>query len=131
MRAGNRVVLLTVGMVVLAGVLSGAAALWHTLRISSSYHETVEAELEEKGLVYGQVAMAFVNVLGPDALAVIQTIVNPAPGEAAFDKLEGIEAWSPDASAPGGYRLVFRQEFDGAESPSYDDQTVLRLVAET
>ena len=54
MRAGNRVVLLTVGMVVLAGVLSGGAALWHTLRISSSYHETVEAELEQKGLVYGQ-----------------------------------------------------------------------------
>lgn len=64
MRTSNKIVALTVGMVVLAGVLSGGLALWHTLRVSSAYDEAMKAELQQKGLAYAQSAAAILSTPG-------------------------------------------------------------------
>ncbi|MGB2695220.1 MAG: GGDEF domain-containing protein [Dehalococcoidia bacterium] len=66
--AGSKVVIATVGLVILAGLLSGAATLWHTRNISSEYDRAIKKELEQKGLAYAYTATVFLDALGDEAL---------------------------------------------------------------
>ena len=95
-------------MVVLAGVLSGGAALWHTLRVANSYDDAIKEEAKQKALAYGQMAGYFLDALGPAGFPVLQSIADEALasgnaerreqlGEAKFaNTLVGFEAWVPD-----------------------------------
>lgn len=99
MGAGNRVVLLTVSMVVLAGVLSAGAAFWHTRNLSDSYDAALRIELGEKALAYGQTAVAFLDALGPAAFPILQTLVSDALSDGEERTIRSHSCFpAPDAS---------------------------------
>lgn len=142
MRVHNKLVLLTVSMVVLAGLLSAGATFWHTRNLSSSYDNALRVELEQKGLAYSVTATAFLDVLGLEGPDVLQAILASVPGEstpadeagsleAARRSLQSIELWLPDPAAPGGYRLVDRQDFDDTDAPANSPEVVQGLLDET
>lgn len=125
MDTSNRIIAIIVGVVVLTGVLSGGAALWHTQRLSSSYDEALKTELEQKALAYSTTATAFLNALGPDGFAVLEGLVleglvrdtgdttpdPPAPSASQFtNAFQSFEVWLPDESSSMGYTLLTRQE---------------------
>ncbi|MDZ4278179.1 MAG: hypothetical protein U1B78_03470, partial [Dehalococcoidia bacterium] len=105
MRVPNRVVLLTVSMVVLAGLLSAAAAFFYTRNVISDYDATVKREVEEKARAYGSASSVFLDALGPDALPVVQGLLTSiAEGEtvastesqALHNAFLSFEFWLPD-----------------------------------
>jgi diguanylate cyclase (GGDEF)-like protein/PAS domain S-box-containing protein len=118
--SGRRLVLLTATVVLLAGVLSGGAALWLTNRLANSYEDALRRELEEVGLAYGFTTVAFFDALGPDAAAVLGQLTSRASVSQhdieGFDNdLLAFELWVPDPEAPRGYRLAATQtvQYDG------------------
>ena len=137
----NAIVILTVSVVVLAGVLSASATFWHTRNLSGSYDEALRIELEEKALAYSVTVTAFIDILGPEALSALEAIIeSPPPASAsgetptstqrAVQSLLGFEVWSPDSSAPGGYQLVFTQQVSDNAFPR-NEEILLRLLDET
>jgi diguanylate cyclase (GGDEF)-like protein len=124
-------------MVVLAGVLSGTLALWHTLRVADSYDGAVKEEAKQKALAYGQTAGYFLDALGPAGFPVLQSIADKLLASGNGQQLGGaqftntlvsFEAWVPDETQPGGFRRIYQND-GGTPSPQQAD--VVRLIAES
>ena len=96
----HRFVSLTIGIVLLAGVLSGGAALFLMQRVSNSYDEAIKIELQEKALAYGDTARAFLAAAGPDAPALLQTLVSNSQASAATNT-------DTPEDAPAGFSNAF------------------------
>ena len=110
MRTPNRILLLTVSMVMLAGLLSASAALWNALRQSRAYDSAMRAELQQKGLAYAKTSAAFLGAANADIGGTIgellpssfeqsQALVGepPTTDPAHFENaLLGFQAWLPD-----------------------------------
>lgn len=133
----NRVLILTVSMVVLAGVLSAGATLWHSLRLAGSYDDTVKEQLELRGLAYAQTSQAFIGALGPDGLGVIGELlttfgVNQEPlasSDVVSPEFVGFQLWLPDAGEETGYSLVYAAGFGEAAGDGTEiDASTQRLV---
>ncbi|MCI0777755.1 MAG: diguanylate cyclase [Chloroflexi bacterium] len=122
MSFAHRVVPLTVGLVLMAGVLSAGVVLLHSRSVSESYDAAIRQQLEERAIAYGNTAMTFLDAAGPDALRVVDdvvtdTIAGNAAGEdgtsqsAFYNAFLAFEVWMPDATT-GDYQLAVRQVFD-------------------
>ena len=138
----NRVVLLTISMVVLAGILSAGAAFLHTRRVSDAYDLAIKAELEEKAIAYGETALAFLNAAGPNAFAVVEEVVSDTQRAGDGDTPEAesgsdtgfanaflsFEVWVRDASSPDGFQLASKEDF--ADNPTSRQEEVVTDVLE-
>lgn len=81
MRVGSKIVFLTVGLVVLAGVLSAGATFFHTRNLSVAYDEALKEELEQKALAYSAAATTIFDALGPEGLPTVQAILESPRSE--------------------------------------------------
>lgn len=122
MSFAHRVVPLTVGLVLLAGVLSAGVVLFHSRSVSESYDAAIRQQLEERAIAYGNTAMTFLDAAGPNALNLVDDVLTDAttentPGEdggnqsAFHNTFLAFEVWTPDAT-DGDYQLALRQVFD-------------------
>lgn len=145
---GSKVVIATVGLLILAGLLSGAATLWHTRNISREYDQAIKKELEQKGLAYAYTATIFLDAVGPDALTALTDAAtlgaqksegveggdreSVGPGNFANTFL-GVEVWQPDAKAKQKYQSIYTMDL-GQRGPgprSVDSkQTTFRLITQ-
>jgi len=136
----HRFVVLTIGIVLLAGVLSGGAAFFLMQRVSNSYDDAVKAELQEKALAYGDTARAFLAAAGPDAPALMQAVVSdsrasaaadsPANAEAGFSNaFLNLEVWLPDASSANGFQLVADELVTDGRQGTPDEELVTSLLS--
>jgi diguanylate cyclase (GGDEF)-like protein/PAS domain S-box-containing protein len=141
----NRVVVLTVIMVALAGLLVSAAFYIRTRSLIASYDGAMKTELQQKGLAYGQTAQsllssfastspeAFQSLLGRaanDPGSLISSFNADQPGQFQNVPL-GFEVWAQSPSAPAGYTLLFRRDFPGGRSTTSEDPGIPSLVAQT
>ncbi len=141
----NRIVLLTVSMVALAGLLVSVASYVRTQSLADSYNRAMEKELQQKGLAYGQTAQSLYSsfaVASPEGFQVLlsQAANDPSGlisnfsadvrGQFQNDPL-GYEAWLPDPSAPGGYTLLLRRDLPGGRGVPEDDASIATLVTQT
>ena len=142
-RTGRRLVALTVSMVMLAGVLSAGATLWHTDKLNNSYHEAAEKELEERALAYAVTAGVFLDVLGPQAPEVLNGVLGQAitrsgqgdvtiPGTNEFySSFLGFQVWTPDPTSPIGYRFLSGDTPEGEATPVVREEAIDTLVLQT
>lgn len=112
--AGNRIVVLTVSVVVLAGALSGVGAFLQVRSASRSYDRALQTELLQKGNGIATTANFFIASLGPSTLTSLVGLANegfaqnptadsPNDFRTIFVRLE---AWSPSAT---GYSLLYEK----------------------
>ncbi|MCH7697714.1 MAG: diguanylate cyclase, partial [Chloroflexi bacterium] len=136
----RRFVILTISIVVLAGVLSGGAALFLTLRVNNSYDDAMKRELQEKALAYGDTARAFLAAAGPDAPAVIQAVVLNSRANAATDPPKSpeegftnaflnLEIWLPDDSSANGFQLIADEIVVNGREGTPDEELVTGLLS--
>ena len=122
MSFAHRVVPLTVGLVLLAGVLSAGVVLFHSRSVSESYDAAIRQQLEERAIAYGNTAMTFLDAAGPNALNLVDDVLTDTtagntPGEdgttqsAFHNTFLAFEVWTPEATT-GDYQLAVRQVFD-------------------
>jgi diguanylate cyclase (GGDEF)-like protein/PAS domain S-box-containing protein len=140
----NRIVLLTVGMVTLAGLFVSTASYVHTRSLANSYNSAMQKELQQKGLAYGQTAQSLYSSFAQASPQGFQIILSQAASDPASlisqftanergqfqNKPLAYEAWLPDASAPGGYKLLLRQDLQGGRAPE-SSSDVPALVVQT
>lgn len=142
--SSNRVVLLTVSMVALAGLVISAASYVRTRSLASRYDGAMETELQQKGLAYGQTTQALLRLISTaspdgfraifrqaidDPVSVLTTFNSDTPGQFQNAPL-GFEAWVPDPASPDGLSLVFQRDVPGAR-PAVSNSHVLPLVSQT
>ncbi len=136
----HRFVILTISIVLLAGVLSGGAALLLMQRVSNSYDDAIKTELQEKALAYGDTARAFLAAAGPDAPALMQAVVSNSQANATADARESpedgfsnaflnLEVWLPDESSPSGFRLVADELVTDGREGTPDEELVTGLLS--
>ena len=117
--AGNRIVVLTVSVVVLAGVLSGIGAFFQVRNAGRSYDKAIQTELQQKGYGIASTTNFFLTSLGPSALPSLQGLATegfaqpeditkgrPQPPSTFSNVFLNLEAWS---SSPTGYSLAYKQ----------------------
>ena len=138
----NRVVALTVGMVVLAGILSGVTSFISTRDTIHDYNDAMIVELERKGRAYAQTGAALLPPDSAEALIVIDTLIDdalaqslpltreqPTTSPEEFENpLLGFTAYLADPSAPSGYRAVSSATLDGYEAVVADSEPILLEV---
>ena len=136
----SRFVILTISLILLAGVLSGGVALVLVQRISNSYDGAIKAELQEKALAYGVTANAFLAAAGPDAPALLQGILTNSQASANAPAAESpdasfsnaflsLEVWLPDESASSGFRLLADELVTDDRDGLPDEEIVTSLLA--
>ena len=132
MSFAHRVVPLTVGLVLLAGVLSAGVVLFHSRSVSESYDAAIRQQLEERAIAYGNTAMTFLDAAGPNALNLVDDVLTDTttentPGEdggnqsAFHNTFLAFEVWTPEATT-GDYQLAVRQVFDEDAKTVADDR---------
>ena len=140
MSFAHKVVPLTVGLVLMAGVLSAGVVLLHSRSVSESYDAAIRQQLEERAIAYGNTAMTFLDAAGPNALNVVDsvltdTVTENTPGEdsgsqsAFYNTFLAFDVWTP-AATTGDYELALRQVFDEDVRTVADDRERL-VVAES
>jgi diguanylate cyclase (GGDEF)-like protein/PAS domain S-box-containing protein len=142
--SGNRVVLLTVSMVALAGLVVGAASYVRTQKLSSSYDHAMKSELEQKGLAYGQTSQALINLIASSSPSTFQAVLaraiaDPAGVLTTFhsnqaghfqDTPIGYQAWVRDKNNGAGYTFLFRVDVPGQRVPA-GESSIASLVSNT
>ncbi|MCH8162184.1 MAG: diguanylate cyclase, partial [Chloroflexi bacterium] len=132
MSFAHRVVPLTVGLVLMAGVLSAGVVLLHSRSVSESYDAAIRQQLEERAIAYGNTAMTFLDAAGPNALNLVDDVLTDTtagntPGEdgttqsAFHNTFLAFEVWTPEATT-GEYQLAVRQVFDEDAKTVADDR---------
>ncbi|MCH8010008.1 MAG: diguanylate cyclase [Chloroflexi bacterium] len=132
MSFAHRVVPLTVGLVLMAGVLSAGVVLLHSRSVSESYDAAIRQQLGERAIAYGNTAMTFLDAAGPNALNLVDDVLTDTttentPGEdggnqsAFHNTFLAFEVWTPEATT-GEYQLAVRQVFDEDAKTVADDR---------
>ncbi len=137
LRTGRTVVALTLGTVVVTGILFAGVTVWHTRSLSNSYDEALKAELELKAYSSVLIADQFLTELGPEALETMQRILasggseTTAAGLRFRNEILGFELWVPDVSAPGGYRRILAQDFSDRDASAGSEEIARDVLERT
>lgn len=140
----NRVVLLTVSMVALAGLLVSVASYVRTRSLAASYDRAMETELHQKGLAYGQTAQSLLNAVAAASPAGFQALLGRAatkpetlisqfnPSDNQFQDVPlSFQVWAENPSAPGSYEYIFRSDLPAGRTRASNEPGIPAVIAET
>jgi len=142
-RLGNRVVVMTIVLVALAGLLVSMGSYLSTRSLAGEYDDAMQTELRQRGLAYGQTAQGVLSAVSSSSPAALESLVaeaasNPqsllsqfSAGAESQDTPLGFEVWTQDAASPGGYQLLIRHDVPGARVATEEDANITPLVAQT
>ena len=113
----SKILVLCVGLVAIAGVLSAAASLLYTRSLIADYDEALKEEAAQQGNVYAQTAGAFITAAQPSVAEIggllhgaIQQLANDSgQGGGGTSKLLLVDARMPDSSSPDGYQQLAKR----------------------
>jgi len=111
----SKILVLCVGLVAIAGVLSAAASLLYTRSLIADYDEALKEEAAQQGDVYAQTASAFMSAADPSAAEALGILHGAVTAMATSQGGSGnalvyLDARLPDSSDPSGFKQVVKRQ---------------------
>lgn len=131
----SKILSLTIGLAVLAAMLSSAVSVVYTRGLINSYDATVKEELNQKAQAYGSTAFAFLRAMGPQGLASLGAVTNTAANgqtqttnPLAQNNLRSLDIWLPDPKAQNGFSRASNQDFGISNGVPTSEQVTFDLL---